>query len=135
MRLSKLLVVALAVSVTAAPVFAAGYSMAIAAQAAGELMPKDGAKRSLLFNLPEAKAKPSQLLSALRQARDQKMCLAICSPKLDYVRDLLKSTFKVTKTENFEGLYLIIVAERVDAAAIDEILKGRGIIAKYGVFK
>jgi hypothetical protein len=134
MRIPKILSVAIGLCL-ATPCFAADYSLAAAAQAAGELMTKDGPKEFSLFNLPEPKAKPQQLLAALRQARDKKLCLAICAPKLDYIRDLLKNTLKSAKAERFEGLYLIVVADRVDAAGFDELLKDRGITVKYGAVK
>jgi len=134
MHITKILIVGFSLLV-ATPGFAASYSLGAAAKTAGELMPKGGPKEFVLFNLPEPKAKPEQLLRALRQAREGRVCLAISAPKLDYIRDLLKGTFKAAKTERFDGLYLIIVAERVDKAALDEILKGRGITATYGTIK
>ena len=134
MRTYKILIAALGLFIGSS-VLAASYTLGAAAKAAGDLMPKDGPKEFALFNLPEPKAKPEQLLSAFRQAKGGKACLAICAPKLDYVRDLLKITLKAAKAERFDGLYLIIVAERIDAAALDEILEDRGIIAKYGAIK
>lgn len=134
MRTPKILIVMLGL-VSALSSFAAEYSLNAAVEAAGRLMPKEGPQEFSLFNLPEPKAKPKQLLATLRQARDQKVCLAICSPKLDYIRDLLKGTMKAAKTEKFDGLYLIIVAERVDAAGCDEILKDRGIQVRYGAIE
>jgi hypothetical protein len=133
MRNPKLLIVILGL-VLAASSYAADYSLNAAATAAGKLMPKDGPNDFALFNLPEPKAMPEQLLTAFRQARDQKVCLAICSPKLKYIRNLLKDTMKTAKAEKFDGLYLIIVAEKIDAAGFDELLKDRGIHVKYGVF-
>lgn len=134
MHTPKLLIVILGL-VLAVSSYAAEYSLNAAAAAAGKLMPKDGPKEFSLFNLPEPKAKPKQLLTTMQQARDQKVCLAICSPKLEYIRDLLKGTMKAAKAEKFDGLYLIIVADQVDAAGFDALLKDRGIHAKYGVFE
>ena len=130
----KLLIVFLGL-VLAASSYAADYSLGVAAAAAGKLMPKDGPSEFVLFNLPEPKAKPAQLLTALRQARDQNACLAICSPKIEYIRDLLKDTMKAAKNEKFVGLYLIIVAERTDVADIDELIRNRGIHVKHGVYE
>jgi len=134
MRTPKLLIVILGLALAVSS-YAADYSLNAAAAAAGKLMPKDGPKEFSLFNLPEPKAKPKQLLTTLRQARDQKACLAICSPKLEYIRDLLKGTMKAANAEKFDGLYLMIVAERMDAAGLDEILKDRGIHVLYGVYE
>lgn len=134
MNYRKLLLVVLSL-ILAATCYAANYSLMAAATAAGKLMPKDGPQDFALFNLPEPKAKPEQLLSALRQAREQKVCLAICSPKLKYIRKLLKDTMKAAKTEKFDGLYLIIVADQMDAAGFDALLKDRGIHVSYGVYE
>jgi hypothetical protein len=131
MRIHNILIVGLCFSLAVSG-YAAGYSLNAAAAAAGKLMPKDGPQEFSLFNLPEPKAKPQQLLTTLRQARDQKVCLAICSPKLRYIRNLLKSTLEAAKEERFDDLYLIIIADKVDAASFDELLKNRGIHAKYG---
>lgn len=120
--------------IIAASSYAADYSLNAAAAAAGKLMPKDGPQEFSLFNLPEPKATPSQLLTTLRQARDQNVCLAICSPRLEYIRDLLKGTMNAAKAEKFDGLYLIIVAEKTDIAGIGEVLKDRGIRVKHGVY-
>ena len=133
MRTLKLLLAILGLALAVSS-YAANYSLNAAAAAAGKLMPSDGPEEFTLFNLPEPSAKPKQLLTTLRQARDQNMCLAICSPKVKYIRDLLKGTMKAAKAERFDGLYLIIVAERVDAAGFDELLKDRGIHAIYGVY-
>ena len=114
---------------------AANYSLNAAAKAAGKLMVKDGPNELSLFNLPEPKAKPKQLLATLRQARDQHVCLAISSPKLEYIRELVKGALKAAKKERFDGLYLIIIAEQLDVAGFDELLKDRGIQVKYGVFE
>jgi len=134
MRTPKLLIAILGLALAVSS-YAADYSLNAAAAAAGKLMPKDGPKEFSLFNLPEPKAKPKQLLTTLRQARDQKVCLAICSPKLEYIRELLKGTMMAAKAEKFDGLYLIIVAEQMDAAGLDEILKDRGIHVSYGVYE
>lgn len=134
MHIPKILSIGLALCFMV-PCLGADYSLNSAVEAAGKLMPTDGPKEFSLFNLPEPKAKPKQLLVTLRQARDQKVCLAICSPKLGYVRDLLQGALKAAKGEKFDGLYLIIVADQMDAAGFDEMLKGRGIKAKYGVFE
>lgn len=134
MRIPKLLIVILGLGLAASS-YAAGYSLNAAATAAGKLMPKDGPEEFALFNLPEPKARPEQLLAALRQARDQKVCLAICSPELKYIRSLLKDTMRTAKTEKFDGLYLIIVAEKTDIRSIDKILKDRGIHVKHGVYE
>ena len=133
MKTPKLLFVVLGL-ILAASSYAADYSLNAAVTAAGKLMPKDGPQDFSLFNLPEPKAKPEQLLAALRQARDQKVCLAICSPKLKYIRNLLKDTMKTAKAEKFDGLYLIIVADQTDVAGFEELFKDRGIHAKYGVY-
>jgi hypothetical protein len=130
----KFLIVVLGL-VLAASSYAADYTLSAAAAAAGKLMPKDGPKEFSLFNLPEPKAKPKQLLTTMQQARDQKVCLAICSPKLEYIRDLLKGTMKAAKAEKFDGLYLIIVAEQMDSAGFDTLLKDRGIHVRYGVYE
>lgn len=134
MRTPKFLIVILGL-VLAVSCDAATYSLAAAAAAVGKLMPKDGPKEFSLFNLPEPKAKPKQLLTAMQQARDQKVCLAISSPKLDYIRDLMKGTMKAAKLERFDGLYLIIVADQIEAVGFNELLKNRGIKVKYGVFE
>jgi hypothetical protein len=134
MRSAKLLIVILGLGLAVSS-YAAEYSLNAAAAAAGKLMPKDGPKEFSLFNLPEPKAKPKQLLTNMQQARDQKVCLAICSPKLEYIRDLLKGTMKAAKTEKFDGLYLIIVADQMDAAGFDALLKDRGIQVSYGVYE
>ncbi len=134
MRTRKLLIVLLGL-ILALSSYAAEYSLNSAAQAVDKLMPKDGPQDFALFNLPEPKAMPEQLLAALRQAKEQKVCLAICSPKLKYIRNLLKDTMKTAKAEKFDGLYLIIVADRTDVAGFDALLKDRGIHAKYGVYE
>ena len=134
MRTPKLLILVLSL-VLGASSYAAEYSLNAAVTAAGKLMPEDGPSDFALFNLPEPKAKPEQLLAALRQARDQKVCLAICSPKLKYIRKLLKDTMKAAKTEKFDGLYLIIVADKTDAAGFDALLKDRGMQVQYGVYE
>jgi hypothetical protein len=134
MRIPKLLIIVLFVALGASA-YAADYSLKSAADAAAKLVPKDGPKEFSLFNLPEPKAKPKQLLATLRQARDQKVCLAICSPKIEYIRDLLKGTMKAAKDEKFEGLYLIVVADKIDAAGLDELLKDRGVRVAYGAYE
>ncbi len=134
MRIPKLLIIILGLSL-ASPSYAAGYSLNAAVTAAGKQMPKDGPETFSLFNLPSPKAKPEQLLAALRKARDQKVCLAICSPKIKYIRNLLKDTMRTAKSEKFDGLYLIIVAEKTDIRRIDKILKDRGIHVKHGIYE
>ena len=114
----------------------APYSLGSATKAAGKLMPKDGPAEFALFNLPEPKAEPKDLLKLLRDATRGKICLAITSPKLEYIQNLLDRTMEAAKKdEQFNGLYLIIIAEKIDAAAIDAIIKDRGIRAHYGTFK
>ena len=114
--------------------FAASYTLNRATKAAGKLMPKDGPAEFLLFNLPEPKAKPQDLLKYLRQAKENNAVLAIASPKVIYIRDLLADAMKIAEKEEFKGLYLIIIAEKTDASAFAKIMEGRGVNIKYGVF-
>lgn len=72
MRIPRLPIIVLGLAL-AVSCCAADYSLNGAVEAAGKLMPKDGPKEFSLFNLPEPKAKPKQLLLTLRQARDQKV--------------------------------------------------------------
>jgi len=62
MRTPKLLIAILGLALAVSS-YAADYSLNAAAAAAGKLMPKDGPKEFSLFNLPEPKAKPKQLLT------------------------------------------------------------------------
>jgi len=77
---------------------------------------------------------PQDLLKYLRQAKENNAVLAIASPKEIYIRDLLTDTMKIAGKENFEGLYLIIIAEKIDASAFAKIMEGRGVNIRYGVF-
>jgi len=133
MRPLKLLLIAFSLSVMTSA-FAASYTLNRATKAAGKLMPKDGPAEFLLFNLPEPKAKPQDLLKYLRQAKENNAVLTIASPKVIYIRDLLTDTMKIAEKEEFKGLYLIIIAEKIDAPAFAKIMEGRGVNIKYGVF-
>jgi hypothetical protein len=42
---------------------------------------------------------------------------------------------KAAKEEKFDGLYLIVVADKIDAAGVDELLKDRGIHVTYGAYE
>jgi hypothetical protein len=119
----------------AAPTFGAGYTLGGAAQAAIALMPKSGPKEFMLFNLPEPKATPAALLEQLRTAHKQKAALAITSPKIEWILDLLNQSMAASPKEKFNGLQLIIIAQRVEEAKIASALKGRGISVRCGVFK
>ena len=135
MRYLKTPTFVLALSLAVIPCFAAPYSLNGAAQAAGALMPKGGPAQMALFNLPEPKAKPADLLKVLRQARDQKAYLAITSPKIEFIHDLLGSALKAAKkNEKFSGLNLIIIGDRVDERLFDTTLKAYDIAAKHGTF-
>ena len=110
------------------------YTFDRAVAAAGRLTPKDKVKEFALFNLPEPKAKPKEFLKVLRQVKAGPKYLAITSPKLKYVRNLLADTLKLAKDENLEGIHLVIVAERIDADSFEPMLKKRGITAVYGSY-
>lgn len=114
--------------------FAAKYTVEGAGEAAGSLMPKEGADAFIIYNMPSAKGKPKDLLKIIRAAGDRTVYLAITSPKIEYIRDFLRSTMSLAKGERFNGLYLVVIADRADVPLFEEILKDRGVTVKCGVY-
>lgn len=98
-------------------------------------MPSDGPKEFVLFNLADPKSTADQLVYMLKEAREQNVCLAICAPKLEPLRELLTSTLETTKADKLDGLYILIVADTKDLAGFRELVKGRGIHVKCGVYR
>ncbi len=117
------------------PASAARYTLKGAADAAAALVPKEETNEFQLFNLPEPRAKPEALIEQMRNARDKKQILAVCSPKIEWVLDLVRQSMASVPKEKFDGLILIVVAQRREEEKIAAVLKDRGISIRCGVFK
>ena len=111
------------------------YTLSAAANAAGKEMAKNGLTEFTMFNIPEANGNPEKLLSALRQAKAANVALAITSPKIEFIRDMLDGAMKLAKDERFDGLCLIIVGQRIDESMFGQTLEQRGIKAKYTTYE
>ncbi len=103
------------------------YTLKGATEKAAALIGEEKWGEFLFFNLPEPKAKPADMLRAMRHSRDHKVVLAIGSPKLRWIHDLLAKALASSPSESFDGLKMIIVAEREDPKNTGKILE------KYGI--
>jgi len=117
------------------PCLAANFSKGAAAAAVEKLMPSDGPKEFVMFNMTDPKSSSEQLGYMLKEAHEESVALAICGPKLQPIRDILAATLAANPTDKLDGLYLIIVADEKDTAGLREMVKSRGIHVKSGVFK
>jgi hypothetical protein len=117
------------------PCLGANYSKGAAAAAVERLMPSDGPKEYVMFNLADPKASTEQLGYMLQEAHEQNVALAICGPKLGPLREMLVAALAANADQKLDGLYLIIVADEKDTAGLRELGKPRGIHVKSGVYK
>lgn len=117
------------------PCLGANFSKGAAAAAVERLMPSDGPKEFVMFNLADPKSSPEQLGYMLKEAKEESVALAICGPKLKPLHDMLAAALDANATEKLDGLYLIIVADEKDTPGFRELVKSRGIHVKCGVYK
>jgi len=117
------------------PCLGANFSKGAAAAAVEKLMPSDGPKEFVMFNMTDPKSSSEQLGYMLKEAHEESVALAICGPKLQPIREILAATLAANPADKLEGLYLIIVADEKDTAGLREMVKSRGIHVKSGVFK
>lgn len=109
------------------PCVGSDYTLKGATEKAAALIGEENWGEFLFFNLPEPKAKPADMLRAMRHSRDRKVVLAIGSPKLRWIHDLLTKALASSASERFDGLRMIIVAEKEDTRKTAEILAKHGI--------
>ena len=119
----------------ATPCRAATFSKSAAITAVEKLMPSDGPKEFVLFNLADPKSTADQLVYMLKESKEQNVVLAIIGPKLVPILDLLTGALETAKADNLEGLYLIVVADTKDQNRFRELVKPRGIHVKCGIYK
>jgi hypothetical protein len=131
----RLLALLLSLTLGVPAAFAGEYSLQGAVNAAGKIMPADAPKQFALFNVPDKKAKPQQMLDFLRAGKGSKKYFATAAPKNEYLRDLLTGAAKLAKKEKFEGFTLVIVGDRIDPKMFDAVLKELGITAQFGAFE
>ena len=117
------------------PCLGANFSKGAAAAAVEKLMPSDGPKEFVMFNMTDPKSSSEQLGYMLKEAHEESVALAICGPKLQPIREILAATLAANPADKLEGLYLIIVADEKDTAGLREMVKSRSIHVKSGVFK
>ncbi len=117
------------------PCLGANFSKGAAAAAVEKLMPSDGPKEFVMFNMTDPKSSSEQLGYMLKEAHEESVALAICGPKLQPIREMLAATLAANPADKLDGLYLIIVADEKDTAGLREMVKSRGIHVKSGVFK
>jgi len=138
MPFQKYLTLATALGLVAAlpsPSFAATFSKNSAVAAVEKLMPSDGPKEYVMFNLTEKKSTAEQLSYMLKESKEANVCLAICGPKLEPIREMLDQALGNDRATDLEGLWIIIVADTKDLNGFRELLKPRGIHVKCGVYK
>jgi hypothetical protein len=119
----------------ATPCRAATFSKSAAISAVEKLMPSDGPKEFVLFNLADPKSNADQLVYMLKESKEQNVALAIVGPKLEPIRALLTGALETAKADNLEGLYVLIVADAKDLNGFRELVKPRGIHVKCGVYR
>ena len=117
------------------PCLGANFSKGAAAAAVEKLMPSDGPKEFVMFNMTDPKSSSEQLGYMLKEAHEESVALAICGPKLQPISEMLAATLAANPADKLDGLYLIIVADEKDTAGLREMVKSRGIHVKSGVFK
>lgn len=88
-----------------------------------------------MFLMTDPKASTEQLGYMLQEAKEQNVALAICGPKLGPLRDMLSAALAASPGTKYDGLYVIIVADEKDNAGLRDLVKGRGIHVKSGVYK
>lgn len=136
MRLSKIIPLIVGLGL-AGNCPAVEYTMQGAIDAAAKLLPKDAGPDLPLFNLPTAgkKEHAKKLLEFLRAGKGSSAYFALISAKNEFARDLLAEAMKqANKKEQFTGLHLVIVGDRVEPAMFDAILKDRGILVLYAAY-
>lgn len=112
--------------------FSAQYSLQAATDAAGKLLP--GQEQFALYNIPEQTSDVKPLLVAMEAMCLKKASLAIVSPKLEWVKSALTSALAASGLQNFEGLSLVIIADKNGKSALSKPLLERGIKSAYGVY-
>jgi hypothetical protein len=117
------------------PTEAATFSKNSAITAVEKLMPSDGPKEYVIFNLAEKKSTPDQLVYTMKEAKENNVVLAICGPKLEPIREMLSNALANDRSTDLEGLWVLIVADSKDLNGFRELLKPRGIHVKCGVYK
>ena len=71
------------------PCLGANFSKGAAAAAVEKLMPSDGPKEFVMFNMTDPKSSSEQLGYMLKEAHEESVALAICGPKLQPIREML----------------------------------------------
>ena len=121
-----------AVFCISASAHSAPYSLQAATDAAGKLLP--GQEQFALYNIPEQTSDVKPLLIAMEAMCLKKASLAVASPKLEWVKSAITAALATAGPQSFDGLTLVIIADKNGKSALSKPLLERGIKSTYGVY-
>jgi hypothetical protein len=106
---------------------AAPYSQKAAFAALGKILPKEAPRQFVCIPV-ESNDRPSDdLLEFFRAGRGKDTYLGVFSPKLKYVKKYVSGALALAKDEKFEGVTLLICADKDGTKEFETLLKDTGI--------